>query len=116
MKKLFVLVAIITSFNTAYTQTYTPTANNLAARNEFQDKRFGMFIHWNIFSLTGYSLRDEWKTPVEYASLEEYEAEHRKYFEHFDPDLFDAREWARSASEAGMKYVVITIRHHEGFR
>ncbi|MDR0348919.1 MAG: alpha-L-fucosidase [Tannerella sp.] len=70
--------------------------------------RFGMFIHWGIYSLPA---RHEWvqfneKIPP---------AEYRKYFEHFDPDLYNPKEWAAKAKAAGMKYVVITTKHHDGF-
>lgn len=70
--------------------------------------RFGLFIHWGTYSLAG---RHEWVKTRERISEEDY----RKYFEHFNPDLYDPREWARMARAAGMKYAVITSKHHEGF-
>ncbi len=74
----------------------------------FTDARFGLFIHWGLYSLAG---RHEWVMKNESMSVDDY----RKYFEHFDPDLYDPKEWARAAKEAGMKYVVITAKHHDGF-
>jgi alpha-L-fucosidase len=74
----------------------------------FIDARFGMFIHWGLYSL---GARHEWLKNREEFTTEDY----AKYFENFDPDLYDPREWARRAREAGMKYVVITTKHHEGF-
>lgn len=74
----------------------------------FTHDRFGMFIHWGLYSLPA---RHEWIKTREKISEEKYD----KYFKHFNPDLFDAREWARQAKAAGMKYAVLTTKHHEGF-
>ena len=70
--------------------------------------RFGMFIHWGLHSMAA---RHEWVKNREELTDQEYEA----YFEHFFPDLYDPTEWARMARQAGMKYVVLTSKHHEGF-
>ena len=70
--------------------------------------RFGMFIHWGLYALPA---RHEWVKHRERISDEEYQ----KYFDHFNPDLYDPKAWARVAKEAGMKYFVITTKHHEGF-
>ena len=74
----------------------------------FRHDRFGMFIHWGLYALPA---RHEWIKNRE----EIPEAKYDKYFEHFDPDLYDPREWARQAKAAGMKYVVLTTKRHEGF-
>ena len=74
----------------------------------FRHDRFGMFIHWGLYSMPA---RHEWIKSYEKISEEKYE----KYFRYFDPDLYDAREWARQAKAAGMKYAVMTTKHHEGF-
>ena len=74
----------------------------------FTHDRFGMFIHWGLYSMPA---RHEWIRNYEQISNEDYQ----KYFDQFDPDLFDAREWAAAAKNAGMKYVVFTTKHHEGF-
>ena len=74
----------------------------------FTHDRFGMFIHWGLYSLPA---RHEWIKTREKISEEKYD----KYFKYFNPDLFDAREWARQAKAAGMKYAVLTTKHHEGF-
>lgn len=73
-----------------------------------RDARFGMFIHFGLYAMAA---RHEWIKKYEHISEEHYE----KYFKFFNPDLFDAREWARKAKEAGMKYAVLTTKHHEGF-
>ncbi|MBE6589511.1 MAG: alpha-L-fucosidase [Ruminococcaceae bacterium] len=70
--------------------------------------RFGMFIHFGLYSMLA---RHEWIREREDISDEDYEI----YFKHFNPDLFDARDLARRAREAGMKYAILTTRHHEGF-
>ena len=72
------------------------------------DARFGMFIHWGLYAQAA---RHEWVKKNERISNEDYQ----KYFEIFNPDLFDAKEWAKKAKTAGMKYAVITSKHHEGF-
>ncbi len=74
----------------------------------FVHDRFGMFIHWGLYAMPA---RHEWIRYREEIPVGEYE----KYFKRFDPDLFDAREWARRAKAAGMKYAVLTTKHHEGF-
>src|SRR3990172_10240546 len=74
----------------------------------FIHDRFGMFIHWGIYALAG---RHEWVQNYESIPDEEY----RKYFERFDPDLYDPDEWAQAALDAGMKYFIITTKHHDGF-
>lgn len=72
------------------------------------DARFGMFIHWGIYALPA---RHEWVKTQERMTTEQYQ----KYFDHFNPDLYNPREWARMAKEAGMKYAVLTSKHHDGF-
>jgi alpha-L-fucosidase len=70
--------------------------------------RFGMFIHWGIYALPA---RHEWVKQRERITNEDYQ----KYFDNFNPDLYNPREWAKMAREAGMKYVVLTAKHHDGF-
>jgi len=72
------------------------------------EARFGMFIHWGLYAQAA---RHEWVKKYERLTNEDYQ----KYFELFNPDLFDPSEWARTAKAAGMKYAVITSKHHEGF-
>ena len=74
----------------------------------FTHDRFGMFIHWGLYSMPA---RHEWIRHTEEIS----DGDYRIYFDLFDPDLFDPKAWARAAREAGMKYFVITTKHHEGF-
>lgn len=72
------------------------------------EARFGMFIHWGLYAQAA---RHEWVKKRERISDEDYQ----KYFELFNPDLFNPTEWAKKANAAGMKYAVITSKHHEGF-
>jgi len=75
----------------------------------FAKSRFGLFIHWGLYAL---GARHEWLMHHEEIPVGEYE---RRYFKHFDPDLYDPALWARTARNAGMKYFAITTKHHEGF-
>lgn len=84
-------------------------------RNEYEkrmawytDARFGMFIHWGLYSIPA---RGEWIRSEEEITKEDY----MRYFEEFDPVDYDPKKWARAAKEAGMKYVVLTAKHHDGF-
>ena len=67
-----------------------------------------MFIHWGIYSM---GARHEWLKTREEMS----DAAYAPYFDYFDPDLYDPDAWAEAASDAGMKYFVITTKHHDGF-
>ncbi|MBQ8858322.1 MAG: alpha-L-fucosidase [Clostridia bacterium] len=74
----------------------------------FRHDRFGMFLHFGLYAMPA---RHEWIKTREFISEEKYD----EYFTRFNPDLFDAREWAKQAKAAGMKYAVLTTKHHEGF-
>jgi len=74
----------------------------------FTHDRFGLFIHWGLYALPA---RHEWVKNRERIPDSVYQ----RYFEHFDPDLYDPKEWAKAAKNAGMKYFVVTSKHHEGF-
>ncbi len=82
----------------------------------FRDARFGMFIHWGLYSIpagewqdkTGYG---EWFLEETHTPVSQYE----KYAEQFNPTKFNATNWVRAAKAAGVKYIVITSKHHDGF-
>ncbi|MEM9790000.1 MAG: alpha-L-fucosidase [Planctomycetota bacterium] len=74
----------------------------------FVHGRFGMFIHWGLYAMAA---RHEWVKSKERIPEDMYDL----YFKHFDPDLYDPEAWADAAANAGMKYFVITTKHHEGF-
>jgi alpha-L-fucosidase len=88
-----------------FTETVAQKEQRLAWWTE---DRFGMFIHFGLYSLPA---RHEWVKSHEHLTNEEYQ----KYFDQFDPDLYDPKKWAKSAKNAGMKYAVLTTKHHEGF-
>lgn len=74
----------------------------------FQHDRFGMFIHWGLYSIPA---RGEWIRSVERITVEDYQ----QYFDEFDPKDYDPKAWAKAARQAGMRYAVLTAKHHDGF-
>ena len=108
--KILAAAAIINiAMTTAWAQiAYQPSPENLKARQEFQDRKFGMFIHWGVYSVLG---DGEWVLHNRKLKLNEYE----RLPKFFDPEKFDAQSWVALAKSAGMKYVTITSRHHDGF-
>ena len=74
----------------------------------FMDARFGMFIHWGLYSSPACG---EWMMSEKEMTTQEY----HKYFEQFDPVDYDPKKWVRLAKKAGMKYAVLTAKHHDGF-
>ena len=101
------MILFVTAVSAAQV-AYQPTAENLKARQEFQDAKFGMFIHWGVYSVLG---DGEWVFHNRKLALTEYN--HLPKF--FDPEKFDAKVWVALAKSAGMKYITITSRHHDGF-
>lgn len=91
-----------------YAQSYTPTSENLAARKDFQDARFGMFIHWGASSVLG---SGEWVMNNRNIRVNEY----KNLLRVFNPVDFDAKAWVTTAKNAGMKYITFITRHHDGF-
>jgi alpha-L-fucosidase len=82
----------------------------------FRDSRFGLFIHWGVYSVPA----GEWDGKTNYGEwfLEETKmpvSQYEKFAGQFNPVKFDAKEWVRLAKQAGMKYIVITSKHHDGF-
>ncbi len=112
MKKLIILLVLMATLmpNTfAQKKIWDETPEQKTERLKWwTDARFGMFIHWGLYAQAA---RHEWVKKNERISDEDYQ----KYFEIFNPDLFDPVEWAKKAKAAGMKYAVITTKHHEGF-
>lgn len=112
MKKLIAITFLITLLNqTGLSQNkiWDETEEQKTERMAWwTDARFGMFIHWGLYAQAA---RHEWVKKNERIT----DADYQKYFEIFNPDLFDAKEWAKKAKAAGMKYAVITSKHHEGF-
>ncbi len=88
--------------------SYHPSPENLAAREWFEDSRFGMFIHWGVYSVLG---DGEWVMNNHKMSVAEYE----KLAPRFDPVKFDPAAWVALARSAGMRYITFTSKHHDGF-
>ena len=94
--------------STAFCQTYVPTSENLQARKEFQDNKFGIFLHWGIYSMTA---QGEWYMNNRNIHRDEY----AKLASGFYPSEFDAAQWVSQIKASGAKYITITSRHHDSF-
>ena len=106
MKKyLLILIIIVSNLTTAQ---YKPSKENLEARKWFEDAKFGLFIHWGVYSILG---DGEWVMNNQNISIKEYE----NLPKFFNPTKYDPEKWVLMAKEAGMKYITITSRHHDGF-
>ena len=112
MKKSILFILVLLCVATVFAQPKKLGNETDAQKQErmawWTNDRFGMFIHWGLYALPA---RHEWVKNRERLTDEDYQ----KYFDNFNPDLYNPKEWARKAKEAGMKYVVITTKHHEGF-
>ncbi len=109
MKKLLApMLALAVSVPLLAQAGYKPSAANLTAREWFQDARFGLFIHWGVYSVLG---DGEWVMNNRKIPIADYE----KLPAFFNPQSFDAVEWVSLAKAAGMKYITITSKHHDGF-
>jgi alpha-L-fucosidase len=106
--KNFILSILCLFVLSAQAQTYTPTKANIAARAAFQDRKFGMFIHWGASSVLG---DGEWVMDNKGINKDDY----KKLIKVFNPVDFDAAKWVSIAKNAGMKYIVLITRHHDGF-
>lgn len=92
----------------AAAQKYIPSEDNLKAREWFRDAGFGMFIHWGVYSVLG---DGEWVMQRQAISKSNYQ----KLPAFFNPLEYDPAKWVALAKSAGMKYITITSRHHDGF-
>lgn len=114
MRKTLLSVALALALSaTAHAQTttttaYQPTAENLASREEFRDARFGIFLHWGLYSMLA---TGEWTMTNKNLNYKEY----AKLAGGFYPSRFNAKEWVAAFKAAGAKYICFTTRHHEGF-
>ena len=108
MKYLLISFFSVIVFGHISSQPYTPTPENLKAREWFSDARFGLFIHWGPFSIPG---SGEWVMQVRNISVKNY----TRLKDFFNPIQFDAAAWVSMAKNAGMKYITLITRHHDGF-
>lgn len=110
MKKLTVIAlsVLLCSFALNAQPGYVPAPENLEAREQFKDARFGIFIHWGIYSMLG---QGEWVMNNRGITYDEY----KRFADGFYPSKFNAEEWVETFKKAGAKYITITSRHHDGF-
>ncbi|MFD0793328.1 alpha-L-fucosidase [Mucilaginibacter litoreus] len=109
MKKLLSIAFIVFYTATTFAQgSYAPAQENLEQRQKFQDMKFGLFIHWGIYSILG---DGEWVMHNKHIPYDSY----KRLAGFFTPQQFNAKEWVQFAKSAGMKYITITSRHHDGF-
>jgi alpha-L-fucosidase len=115
MKRSLLVSIFLLAFSVAFSQEYvqpvpdyTPSSDNIAERNKFQNMKFGLFIHWGIYSVLG---DGEWVMHQKKIPYNNY----KRLADFFNPQEFNAKEWVQLAKAAGMKYITITSRHHDGF-
>ena len=89
-------------------QSYQPSTENLEAREWFQDAKYGLFIHWGVYSILG---DGEWVMNNQDISVDAY----TKLPSFFNPTDFNPQKWVQMAKDGGMKYITITSRHHDSF-
>jgi alpha-L-fucosidase len=112
MKHFLLVVLIITSSVQGFAQKKQIGKETSEQKQQrmawWTNGRFGMFIHWGLYAGAA---RHEWVKRWERMNDEQYQP----YFDNFNPDMFNPKEWAKQAKAAGMKYAVLTTKHHEGF-
>lgn len=107
-KTAAIFISIIICLSVSAQSTYTPTASNIAARKWFADAKFGLFIHWGPFSIPG---SGEWVMNDRNITVKNY----TRLMHFFNPIEFNAQQWVSMAKGAGMKYITLITRHHDGF-
>lgn len=114
---LFITILLVTevALTSAIAQTETPEQHD-ARMQWWREARFGLFIHWGLYSIlggewNGQTNHAEWIRTTAQIPLEEYD----KLVPRFNPVKFDAEAWVQMAKDAGMKYIVLTSKHHDGF-
>ena len=108
MKRIILLTFAIVSAIVMWAQGYQPSEAIQRAQREFQDKKFGIFLHWGIYSMLG---QGEWVMQNRNINYKEYP----KIANGFYPSKFNADEWVQAIKASGAKYITITSRHHDGF-
>jgi alpha-L-fucosidase len=108
MKKIFLSFFICFFIHSINAQQYNPAPENLAARQWFSDAKFGLFIHWGPFSIPG---DGEWVMQTRNITVKNY----TRLMDFFNPIAFDAAQWVSMAKNAGMNYITLITRHHDGF-
>lgn len=106
--KRFLIICLLLSLVYGVKAQYTPTKENLEARKAFEAMRFGLFIHWGPFSIPG---SGEWVMNNRNIKVKDY----TRLKDFFNPTEFDAAAYVSLAKRAGMKYITLITRHHDGF-
>ena len=104
----FGILAMLVLAVSAGAQGYTPSEGNLQARRDFENERFGIFLHWGIYASYG---QGEWYLNTGKLNKDEYAKAARGFY----PIYYNAEEWVKAFKDAGAEYVTITSRHHDGF-
>lgn len=108
LKKIFATLAVSLLGLNGFAQDYVPTPENLQARKEFSDMKFGIFLHWGIYSMFA---QGEWYMHNANIDWREYE----KAASAFYPARFDAEALVKAIKDAGARYITFTTRHHDSF-
>ena len=108
IRKIFFILLLFTAITASAQVNYVPSPENLKSREWFQDAKFGMFIHWGVYSILG---DGEWVMNNQRID----KATYQKLPAFFNPVDYDPKAWVAMAKAAGMKYIVITSKHHDGF-
>ena len=106
-QKIIALLLCATAWSAAWADGYVPAKENLDARAVFEEMRFGIFIHWGIYSMFA---QGEW-----YLNSGLADAEYQKAASGFYPVRFDADAWVKAIKASGARYITFTSRHHDGF-
>ncbi len=129
-KSLLVLFAAAITFSSAYAQgdvyerskTYEwPTDQQVVNKlHQWQDLKFGVLLHWGLYSVPGivesWSICDEdWITRDTTQTFQQYKDWYWGQADHFNPTQFNPQQWASVLNDAGMKYMIFTTKHHDGF-
>ena len=107
-RTLLTALAALICFGAMAQTPYTPSEDNLKARQEFADSKFGIFLHWGLYSMFA---QGEWYLSKGHLSHQEY----KKSADAFYPHRFDAKAWVKAIKDSGAKYICLTSRHHDGF-
>lgn len=109
MKRVIIAaLAALISISATAQKPYVPTEENLKARQEFANSKFGIFLHWGLYSIFA---QGEWYLSKGKLSHQEY----KKAADAFYPHRFDAKAWVKAIKDSGAKYICFTSRHHDGF-
>lgn len=108
MKNILLSMLLLCSLSLFSQKNYIPSPVNLKNREQFQDNKFGVFIHWGIYSMMA---DGEWIMYNKRLNHDEYS----NFAAGFFPSKFNAAQWVKDVKEAGVKYICITSRHHDGF-